>query len=257
MLRKLFYNDFYAIKRYALPRLVAAFGCSACAFFILLLDAVLPSSGDIAVFLDNILTSFLIALLFAVIILLLLSAIHIFVSYYQSFFADEGYLTFMIPATREQLLISKLLAGSAWGLILLFSAFAAIAVGGILPVELLMRAENASFLSALIRDLSDYISVLGVFDLFLSLIAQVILIDTAITLGSLLAKRKLLGSLLFVCLLSGGLLLLRTLLSLLFHAITDSGELFTSLLSLLLSLAAGVGGYLISRTLLNHKLNLV
>ena len=43
--------------------------------------------------------------------LALLTQILIFIRYYRNFFTDEGYLTFTLPAKRETLLNSKVLAG--------------------------------------------------------------------------------------------------------------------------------------------------
>lgn len=258
MLKKLFYNDFHTIRRRILPLLLASLGCSACAFFVVLLDAVLPQTGDIAVLLDNTLTSVLVALLFAFIVLVVLSGLHIFIHYYRNFFTDEGYLTFMLPATREQLFVAKLLAGIVWTLIILLSAIASVTVGILLPTELLMRAENASFLSSLWRDIFDLFSVISIVDLLLTLIAQTVFIYTAITLGSLFfTKRKMLGSFISYFLLSGIISFLRTILSLLFYTFTDAGEFYSSLASILLSLSVGIGGYLITCALLKHKLNLV
>ncbi len=258
MLKKLFYNDFHAIRRRTLPLLLSALGCSVCAFLIVLLDAVLPQTGDIAVFLDNTLTSVLVALLFAFVVLLVLSGLHIFIHYYRNFFTDEGYLTFMLPATREQLLVSKVLAGITWTLIILLCAAASVTIGVLLPIELLMRAENASFLSSLWRDALSLFSPLSLIDSLLGLFAQIVFIYTAITLGSLFfTKRKMLGAFLFYLLLSSVISFLRTLLSLLFYTVTDEGEIFTSLVSVLLSLAVGIGGYLVTSALLKHKLNLL
>lgn len=258
MLKKLFYNDFHAIRRRVLPLLLACLGCGAGGFCILLLDAVLPSVGDLAAFLDNTLTAVLIALCIVFAVLTLLAFLHIFLHYRQNFFTEEGYLTFMLPATREELLASKLITGYLWLLILLLVDAVTLIFGAIIPIELLMRAENVSFLSTLLRDLADVFTVLGTIDLLTALAAQLILIDTAITVGAILFRKKpLLGTALAYALFFGVTLLLRTLFALLFDAVTSSEEIFTALASILISVAAGVVGYLLSRTLLTRKLNLV
>lgn len=258
MLKKLLYNDLHAIGRHALPFLLAMLGCSVLSFGILLLDIVLPTTGDLADFLNNSLTSLLFALLFAFIVFVVLAEFQVFSHYYRSFFTDEGYFTFMLPATREELLVSKILAGILWLVAVLTTTVIAVTLGVLLPFEILMRAENASFFTSFLRGLGDTFSVVGVIDFLFSLMAQTVFIYTAITLGSLfLTKRKLLGAFFSYCLLSGIVSFLRTLLSLLFYSLTDEGEIFTSLASILLSFSVGVGGYLITRALLKHKLNLV
>lgn len=257
MLKKLFYNDFHAIRKHALPFVLAMLACGLVSFCVMLLDAVLPEVGDLALFFDNTLTSLLLALLFGFVVLMVLAELQIFSHYYRSFFTDEGYFTFMLPATREELLVSKILAGIVWVLLILLSAATAVTVGVLIPFEILMRLEGASFLTSFVRDLFDILLIAGVVDFLFSLIAQTVFIYTAITLGALFfAKRKLLGAFLFYCILSGVVSFLRTLLSLLFFTVTDAGELFTSLVSILLSIFIGIGGYLITRALLKHRLNL-
>lgn len=44
--------------------------------------------------------------------LLVLTLVLIFVRFYKNFFSDEGYLTFTLPVTRRQLLLSKVLSGT-------------------------------------------------------------------------------------------------------------------------------------------------
>lgn len=258
MLKKLLYNDLYAIAKHSLPFIIAMLGCGALSFGIVLLDAVLPTTGDLATFFDNTLTSLLFIILFGFLVLIILAELQVFSHYYRSFFTDEGYFTFMLPATREELLVSKILAGILWLLAVLVTTVTAVAVGVLIPFEILMRAENASFLSSLLRTLGDTFSVLGIFDFLFSLMAQTVFIYTAITLGALfLTKKKLLGAFLAYCVLSGAVSFLRTLFSLLFYSVTDSGEVFTYLISILLSFSVSIGGYLITRALLKHKLNLV
>lgn len=257
MLKKLFFNDFNSIKRHALHFVLAALGCGVLSFVILLLDAVLPTVGDLATFFDNTLTSVLVALLFGFVVLIVLAGLQIFSHYYKSFFTDEGYFTFMLPATREELLVSKILAGVTWMLIILFTAVFVAVFGVLVPVEILMRAENVSFLTSFFRTLTDAVTVVWLIDTLFSLMAQIVFIYTAITLGALFfAKKKLLGAFVFYCLLSSAVSFLRTAFSLLFFAVTDSAEIFTSLVSILLSFAISIGGYLITRALLKHRLNL-
>ena len=130
-------------------------------------------------------------------------------------------------------------------------------LGVLLPFEILMRAENASFLSTLWRDLCDLFSVLGLIDLLVTLLSQIIFIYTAITLGALFfQKRKMLGAFVFYCLLSAVVSLLETLLSLPLLFFTEESEVFVYLFSILVSFAVGLGGYFITRALLTRRLNL-
>ncbi len=258
MLKKLFLYDLNAIRRRALPFVLAALGCAALAFGITLLDYFLPEMGDIALFLDNTMTALLVGLFIAVFVLLVLAEIHIFSHFYRNFFTDEGYFTFMLPATREQLLLSKILAGAVFTLIILLAAFLSLAVGAILPFEILMQAEDASFLTALLRDLGDLFSVWGVISYTVSLFSQIVFIYTAITLGALFfGKRKMLGAFVFYFVLSGVMSFVQTFFSLLFFSITETGEPFISIFTILFYLLVGFGGYIIMKRLLTRRLNLI
>ena len=257
MLKKLFLYDFSAIRRRALPFLLAALGCGVLAFFITLIDFFLPEEGDIALFLGNTLTALLVGLLIALFVLLILSEFHIFSHFYRNLFTDEGYFTFMIPATREQLILGKILAGATFSLLILFVGLLSGFIGILLPVEILMRAENASFLTALLRDLGSLFTVWGALAFLISLLSQIIFIYTAISLGALFfSKRKVLGAFIFYFLLSGVMSFVQTFFSILFLSITETGEPFISIFTILTYLLVCFGGYIIMKRLLTRKLNL-
>lgn len=258
MLKKLFVYDFNAIRRRALPFLLAALGCGVLSFFVTLVDFVLPEDGDIALFLGNTLTALLVGLLIAFFVLLVLSEFHIFSHFYRNLFTDEGYFTFMLPATREQIILGKILAGAAFSLLILLVALLSGFIGILLPVEILMRAENASFLTVLLRDLGDLFTVWGVLSFVISLLSQIVFIYTAISLGALFfRKRKVLGAFVFYFVLSGVMSFVQAFFALLFFSITETGEPFISIFSILSYLLVGFGGYLIMKTLFTRKLNLI
>ena len=256
MLKKLFFYDFSAISRRTLPLLAAILGAGALSFAIVLLGSFLPIEDTYGT-LSDLLTALLYLILLAAFVLFFLAELQVFLHYFRSFFSQEGYFTFMIPATREQLFFSKVLSGITWMILIFATATVSITLGILLPFEIVLRAENLSFLSALTRDILDSISPLSVTDLLFSLFAQVITVYTAITMGALFfRKRKLIGAVLFYLLLTVGVFLVRLAFSLIFSAILEENDTVIYLLSLLLSITVSVFGYLITRTLLNTKLNL-
>ena len=254
MLKKLFFNDFNAIRRHGLRYLLFALGCGLASFLILLLDAVLPKVGDTALFLANTLTALVAILLLSAAVLLLLSALQVFLRFYRNFFTAEGEITFLLPATRRELLLSKLLSGGVFCLVVFFAALLVLTVGLLLPLELLMRAENASFLSSLLRSVADSLSVFSAFDLLILFLTQTVLIDTAITVGVLFfQKKKALGAVGFYLLALILILLLRSCVSFLAEEI----PMLSSLLSILISISALFGGYLITYKLFGRDLHFV
>ena len=92
---------------------------------------------------------------------LICSGIFVYVRFYKNFFSDEGYLTFTLPAKRNQLLLSKLIMQS-------LTALATLAVLAFDIVTMIAIASRDSFFKldswkAFLEALSDFFSMLGAF----------------------------------------------------------------------------------------------
>lgn len=140
---------------------------------------------------------------FTMVGLALLTQILIFIRYYRNFFTDEGYLTFTLPAKRETLLNSKVLAG----------LISMVATGGVCALnccimyeivfhEYIRSGEFAQEVSAFFREIpSDavgYLLIYGVEALIiigLLLLLSVLFLYCCITFGSMIVKKgKLLAA---------------------------------------------------------------
>lgn len=151
------------------------------AFFLLQLSAVLG----------------VLACMLVIVGFLVVTEILVFWRFYVNFFSDEGYLTFTLPVSRAQLLLSKTLNACIW----LLSGFAVITVS-VLEIVLIVQpsavGELFKGLGTLIT-LGGFWSVLWFLELILIALAgmwlSVSIIQLCITIGSIVAKKhKILAS---------------------------------------------------------------
>ena len=192
--------------------------------------------------------------------------------FYKRHFSDEGYLTFTLPATTHQILLSSIAHIAIWSLI-------TVIVAAIAFVSIFFQMMNVAFTAAELP--VDYIwqeirmafeSQFGVGHLILQVISVIatavyslILPLLAITIGSVAVKKyKLLASFGIYyginMLLSMGtnLLSFATAVGDIF-AYEATGRLsmyFTLSVNSLLYLGIGIGGYFIMHALVDKKLNL-
>ncbi len=129
---------------------------------------------------------------------LIVTEILVFWRFYKNFFSDEGYLTFTLPVSRAQLLLSKTLNACIW-----MVASGAVIVLCILEIVLVVdpRAIGAFFKGLGWWLGQDWSFLLVIYMLQLLVLAvaglwlSVSMIQLCITIGSIIAKRfKILAS---------------------------------------------------------------
>ena len=125
----------------------------------------------------------------------LVTEVLIFIRYYRNFFTDEGYLTFTLPAKRETLLNSKVLAG----------LISMVAAGGVCVLDCgimytitahqqIRSGELAREIAEFIREIPNeavgYLIIIG-----LLILLSVLFLYCCITFGSMIVKKgKLLAA---------------------------------------------------------------
>ena len=157
MLRKLFKYDFKGMGRLIVPFTllaiaVALVGCAAMFGTKNISGAGLGSMTEFA--LSAILTIIVITSVVAVIAYSVLCFVAIFVRFYKNFFSDEGYLTFTLPVTTRQLLLSKLFASVLW-------LIAAVIITVVLAVLMISAgtAPEGTFLNVnIFKDIAEILS---------------------------------------------------------------------------------------------------
>ncbi|NLG87840.1 MAG: ABC transporter permease [Clostridiaceae bacterium] len=110
--------------------------------------------------------------------------------FYKNLLGDEGYLMFTLPVQTWKHIVSKLLIAMLWNLLS--------AVIGLCSIMLLVPAQELKELGLLFMNIKEYLGTMGYFSisllLFTSLVFGVIEMYTAIALGHLFRKHKLLAS---------------------------------------------------------------
>ena len=110
--------------------------------------------------------------------------------FYKSLLGDEGYLMFTLPVQTWKHLVNKLLIAILWNLL-----SAAI---GMVSIMLLVPAQELKELGSLLMYIKEYLGTMGYFSiplLFLaSIVFSIVQMYTAIAMGQLFRKHKLLAS---------------------------------------------------------------
>jgi len=200
MLSRLLKYDFRALTRILLPLqggvLIAALIGSllvrlARASFDIWNDGMLASSaaGDVIGSTSVLLSFLLFAAVFASYwITLFLIARH----YYQSFLKDEGYLTFTLPVSTGQNLLSKVIAGSIWllvNVVILILAFILLFVVGYDDSALGGFSLFSSDAGQSTSGVLDFVSAVELFVLGLLLVIHGVLqVYVSITMGAVIAQ---------------------------------------------------------------------
>jgi len=199
--------------------------------------------------------------------------------YYKSFFGDEGYLTFTLPAKISEHLWAKLITGFVWTVLSIITIFISIMLllvfgtaesGEIINTQILIELANAFKEMFVYFGTTNTIFYIIEFVILavVGLASQMLLYYLAITIGSIIAKKhKILASI-------GAYFGINTVTGIIGNIIIvlislRSGELFfsgenvfnrathsTMILLTLVYIAMGTAAFLISKYMLKNKLNL-
>lgn len=265
MLKKRYVYDFTALSRMLLPLILAILGVGVLNFGLTVLIDSLPEN---MVVLEISLTVLVIFLFVALIGGFIANTILTLYYYYKNFFSDEGYLTFTLPATTDQLLLGKVFAGILWTVIVTVVTLFAVFLSLLWPILQDME-EIVSFFEFFFEDVQFSAKDLPTLIPLLLLppaeaIGTLMLGYTAITTGSLTLRRhKLLGAILFYVVFDIAVSTVQSILSAILPAVIagaaanfDAAATSSLILTLVMKLGVIFGGYFLTRYLLKNKLNL-
>lgn len=203
------------------------------------------------------------------------------IRFYKNMFTDEGYLTHTLPVSTHELLLSKIMVMSAW----IFLSMAAIVVSLLIfscLAAVFLMPEGHSFAN-LLRDLNRLVhefilyldkgvmSFIGslLFLVVVSIISGTMMIVGSISIGQMVKKHKILGSVGAYFALSTVIQIVSTvvLIPLMFHwsrryeTYTSADNVFQIMAPMylligILSLGISAGLYFLSEFLIRKKLNL-
>ena len=110
--------------------------------------------------------------------------------FYKNLFTDEGYLMFTLPATPGQLLLSKTIVGSLWGMldmiIVFVSLYLTFSTSKIIAVFIKIKSELDFDFSSI------FFAIIGIS--IIGCISSAIMIYFCITVGQLFSKHRILAS---------------------------------------------------------------
>ena len=193
--------------------------------------------------------------------------------FYKNKFTDEGYLTFTLPVTTHQILLSSLLNYLFWSVISMvvtvISFGIPIVVGftqeGLINHELLDTLSKAFELILSEENMAGYLTLVLVSSV-VSVLSSLVLTHTAIVMGSVIAKKhKILAS---IGCYYGFSMVLSTVTSVLTFGVTmmdmtltNGADVFGAangviIVQMVIYGVVGVVGYFLSHFMMKHKLNL-
>ena len=258
MLKKLLKHDFISVLRLALPIFAIATGIVLFAYTMRMIDSDNPVLN---LFNTLLFPTAIIALVVACVVIFCLPVIH----FYRNLMTGEGYLSFTLPVTTYQIVLSKLIVGavtmlfnlivSVGGFLLLLSTEADL---GTFSLKGLHMPDGASIAPFIITMLITII---------LSTVCQQIYLYLAVCLGQVLSKNKIIGSVLgyviiYVVNQAVNLVLLLIMLLCIGFDNLDTFMISTRNLILFISIIAaeyailGSVSYVLSGRILKNKLNL-
>lgn len=205
------------------------------------------------------------------------SQLILLIRFYKNKFTDEGYLTFTLPVTSHQILLSSLVNLLIWMLIT-----TVVAAGTVLLAVAIGTAKEGMFNQDIreaiqllcvdiwsAEELEGY-GILNLINMVVSVLSAVVVMITAITLGAVVAKKhKVLAAFGFYYAINMLISVVSSMVSVFFLITGISGlldenggeELLSMMngavvLQIALHLAVLIAGYFVSNWLIKRKLNL-
>lgn len=205
------------------------------------------------------------------------SQLILLIRFYKNKFTDEGYLTFTLPVTSHQILLSSLVNLLIWSVITTLVAVATVVLAVVIGTgknEVFNQNAWNIFRSLLVdvwsvEELEGY-SVLNLINTVVSAVSGVVIMVTSITLGAVVAKKhKVLAAFGFYYAINMVISIVSSMASI-FFLITGVSSLLNEyegekllsvmngavILQIALHLAVLVAGYFVSNWLIKKKLNL-
>ena len=274
MFAKLLKHEWRAVSGALSILSLAALGAAAVATIVLRL---LISYGDKAPALSTGGGLLLIGSILALVVYAVGSLIFLLFRFYKSRYTDEGYLTFTLPVTNHQILLSSLLIMLAWSAITITVVFFGLAMiilmgtttSGLINTELLRDLRViADAISTIMtgQTKAQAITILAGVSIVVSFLMSTMLMVTAITIGSIAAKKhKVLASIAAYYIINMGVSLITSLVSIpiMINSANASSlsELASGTIGLLsfqvgLELVIIVAGYFVTAHLMKKKLDL-
>ncbi len=277
MLSKLLKYDFKALRRILAPMLLCVLGLAilSSVSLTLLLRWDNHSENYFGTVIGTVITSFVVLVIIASVVV---AGVIILVNFYRSFISTEAYLTFTLPVSIKDHMLSKIISGYVWlmlsGIVTVFSLFIIVVFG-----TASSGFVNSDILSTLYEIFKfifigwDYnytlMFIMIVCIIFIAPMTLLLQYYAAIVIGGVIAKKnKLLAAIGFVFLIDFIVQLFYQILYIITLSINFNVDFYNDfggvISNLNISLAfyivvfvgLGIGFFITSKRLLENKLNL-
>ena len=269
MLGKLLRQDMKTMSRFALPMFIASGVVSVVCCAMLYFTLSFAEEADTLWAAMIVVGGFYAMGLIAIIAMAAIVSVMTAVRYYKSLFTDEGYLNMVLPVKTSSLFNAKILNTVIWSALSILVASVCCVISVIVPTLIYNKEVLDSFFSdlnmiitffAALGEVTPLVSALSWVNTFLSLLKSVLVIITAITVGSVIMKKhRVLGSILFYFLInfieSNLLGVFKFIVSIGLSVFGDGG-LATIIFNLVINAAVIVGMYFMSYYILSKKFNI-
>jgi len=258
MLKKLLKHDFISVWRLAFPTFAIATGIILFSYGMCRIDT---DNTALHIFSGVLFPTGIIVAIVACILVFVLPILH----FYRNLMTGEGYLSFTLPVTTYQLVLSKLIVGAATTLFNMAFTIGAI----LLLISSQVELELLSLKEMLFPGVDNVtlIICLVLITIIVAVVAQQMYFFLAIALGQMLCKNKIAGSALgyVIIYMANQAVNLVLLLFLTLHIGFKEVETFMSDgrgITLILSAVAveyvilGIAAYILSCRILKNRLNL-
>lgn len=176
----------------------------------------------------------------------------IFKTMYQRLFTKEGYLTFTLPVTIDQLIISKIIVNLIWiiGTVIVFSLGLSFVIL-VQPNNLLFDTSNITILK------TDFTSnLLEILGYVVNIVMYLVLLFMVLAIANQSSKAKVIIAIILFIAIAFGISNIEDILLLLFMYATENTYIYT-IISIIIETGFTIGFYFIGRNIVKNKLELL
>ena len=270
MLGKLLKQDMKTMSRFACPMFIASAAVTIVCCTMLYFTFSFAEEADTLWGAMIVVGSFYVMGLIAIIIMAAIVSVMTAVRYYKSLFTDEGYLNMVLPVKTSTMFNAKILTTVIWSTLASAVAVVCCVISFIVPTLLYDKEildsffVDIDFFLTLItgnETMSAILSVLGTINTITGVVEGVLIIITAITVGSVVMKKnRVLGSILFYFIITfiqeNVISIFQLIVTLAMGSLGEGGAIASSIFNLVVNIGVTVGMYFISYFILNKKFNI-
>ncbi len=270
MLRKILKHDMRTMARSAVPMFITSGIISVVCCAMLYFTFSFAEEADTFWGAMLIISSFYGMGIMAIMIMSFIVSVMTAVRYYKSLFTDEGYLNMVLPVKTTDMFNAKLLSTLIWTVLSVVVAAVCCLISVFVPTIL----YDTEAMNSLLVGISELITlffgneqtlslatVLSAVSGIVNAVESVLIIVTAITIGSVVMKKnKVFGSIIFYFVISfiqqNIIGIFEMIIEGILGATNENGYIIALVFNILISIAISVAMYIVNYYILNRRFNI-